>query len=220
MGGVSTYGFINAKVRAMRSSLLGDAEYRALVEAKSLRDFLSLLANTRYEQLAEQLNYQDIHAMEQALFFSEIHQLTIIRKYCRKETRPAMDRLMERYEGERLKAMLRSWHRNGAGRDQIFPDRILYDIPVQVLIESKDIHEWIFLLQGTPFQKPIADARQKFIETRSTFPLELAVDQCVFERLLDMKSKLNRRDREIIEHLIGVEIDLKNLEWIGRFKKY
>jgi len=204
----------------MRSYFLTDAQYRQLIEAKSLREFWSQLNQTHYAPLVKTVNYQEPVQVEQSFLLAEIQQFIRIKKYSRKKTADVLNRLIERYEGEKLKIILRSWFRQGKGADAILPDRILYNFPIQEMAKAKDIHEIILLLEGTPFQKVLMQAKQDFIETRSLFPLELAIDRRVFQRMLEMKSFLNRRDRRIAERLIGVEIDLKNLEWIGRFKKY
>jgi len=220
MSSIDTYGLINAKVRTMRSGFLKESQYRPLVEAKSLREFWSLLAQTRYAPLVEKVNYQDPAQVEQSFLLAEVQQLKQIQKYSRNQTRDVLNRLMQRYDGEKLKIILRSWHHQGRGADAIFPDRILYDFPIQAMMKAGDIYEIVFLLEGSPFQKVLQDKCREFAETRSLFSLELAIDRYVFRQMLDMKSFLNSRDRRIVERLIGVEIDLKNLEWIGRFKKY
>ena len=101
-----------------------------------------------------------------------------------------------------------------------FPEPILTDFPIRKLVESKNIHEFILSLEGSVFQRVLNSVQRDYIETKSLFPLELAIDRHIYQRLLDMKSFMNARDRRILERLIGIEIDLKNLEWIGRFKKY
>jgi V/A-type H+-transporting ATPase subunit C len=220
MSSIGTYALVNAKVRAMRSQFLNESQYRQLIDTKSLREFWSLLSRTRYASLVEKVNYQEPAQVEISFLLAEVQQLRQIRKYCRRKTMEIMNRLMERYDGEKLKIILRSWYRQGKGADAIFPEPILTDFPIRKLVESKNIHEFILLLEGSVFQRVLSSVQRDFIETKSLFPLELAIDRHIFQHLLDMKSFLNARDKRILERLIGVEIDLKNLEWIGRFKKY
>ncbi|MBN1781558.1 V-type ATPase subunit [bacterium] len=220
MSSIGTYSVINAKVRAMRSQFLSQSQYRQLIESASLREFWPLLSNTRYAPLVKTVNYQEPAQIEHSLLYAEIQELIRMKKYCKKQTADVVQRFMERYDGEKLKVILRCWYRQGKGSENIFPERILYAFPVQSLLEARNIEEFILLLDGTSFYKILKSAARDFNETRSLFPLELAIDRYVYQRLLEIKSKLNRRDRSIVERLIGVEIDLKNLEWIGRFKKY
>jgi V/A-type H+-transporting ATPase subunit C len=220
MSSIGTYALVNAKVRAMRSQFLNESQYRELIDTKSLREFWSLLSRTRYASLVEKVNYQEPAQVEISFLLAEVQQLRQIRKYCRKKTMEIINRLMERYDGEKLKIILRSWYRQGRGADAIFPEPILTDFPIRKLVESKNIHEFILSLEGSVFQRVLISVQRDYIETKSLFPLELAIDRHIYQRLLDMKSFLNARDRRILERLIGIEIDLKNLEWIGRFKKY
>ena len=220
MTSIGTYALVNAKVRAMRSHFLDESQYRQLIESKSLRELWSLLGRSRYASLVEKVNYQEPAQVEISFLLAEVQQLRQIRKYCRKNTMEIINRLMERYDGEKLKIILRSWYRQGKGADAIFPEPILTDFPVQKLVGSKNIHEFILSLGNSVFQQVLVSAQRDFIETKSLFPLELAIDRHIYQRLLDMRSFLNRRDKHILGRLIGIEIDLKNLEWIGRFKKY
>jgi len=220
MNAIGTYGMINAKVRTMRSYFLTETQYRQLIETKSLREFWNLLSETRYKSLVETVNYQEPAQVEHSFLMAEVEQLRQIRKYSRKETMDVISRLMERYDGEKLKIILRAWFRRKTEPDDIYLDKIIYDFPVSALLKARDIHEFILLLEGTPFQKVLIPAAESYQLTKSLFPLELAIDRQVYERLLDVKTFLNRRDRHIVERLIGVEIDLRNLDWIGRFKKY
>jgi vacuolar-type H+-ATPase subunit C/Vma6 len=50
--------------------------------------------------------------------------------------------------------------------------------------------------------------------------VELASDKAMFARVWKAGMALNGRDRSIVRGLVGIEIDLKNLDWISRFRNY
>ena len=129
MSSIGTYALVNAKVRAMRSQFLNESQYRELIDTKSLREFWSLLSRTRYASLVEKVNYQEPAQVEISFLLAEVQQLRQIRKYCRKKTMEIINRLMERYDGEKLKIILRSWYRQGRGADAIFPRADPYGFP-------------------------------------------------------------------------------------------
>ena len=220
MSSIGTYGFINAKVRAMRSFLLTESVYRMMAGSQSLKEMLTILSQTRFRKLVEKLKSEDITEIEQALIQEEIGQLRAIEKNSSGMVCRLVSLFLERYEGERLKALLRRWHHKKEGEIPVFQDKIFYDFPVESIILAGQIEEVVSLLEGTPFQKILADVAAIYKERKSLFPLELAIDRDLFDRLWRAIEPLNSKDRHIANKLLGIEIDLKNLNWIGRFKHY
>jgi V/A-type H+-transporting ATPase subunit C len=85
---------------------------------------------------------------------------------------------------------------------------------------AENLTDIIILLEGTPFQDALTRVASEFQDTRTLFPLELAVDRCVFNRIWETINQLSKKDRDISRRLLGIEIDLKNIGWIGRLKTY
>ncbi|MBN2132277.1 MAG: V-type ATPase subunit, partial [Sedimentisphaerales bacterium] len=54
----------------------------------------------------------------------------------------------------------------------------------------------------------------------SLFRLEMGLDHFYYENLLSAIDRLRGRDRAIALRLTGVEIDLQNIRWIIRFRKF
>jgi len=58
------------------------------------------------------------------------------------------------------------------------------------------------------------------LEDGSLFRLEVALDHFFYKNLISQVEKLSKTDRKEALRLIGVEIDLQNINWIMRFKNF
>ncbi len=220
MVSVGTYGFINAKVRAMRSFLLKESDYRAMAAAQSVQDLLSVLSQTPFVDMVERLESKNPQDIEQELLREEIRRLRVIEKKSRGECRRVVSLFLERYDAEKLKALFRMWHGKGEKETRILREKVVYDFPVDGIVAARGLEEVIALLEGTPFQRVLAEAAPSYQERKTLFTLELAIDRDLFGRFWDITESLNRRDRRIARRLLGLEVDLENLNWIGRFRAY
>ncbi|MFH1941682.1 MAG: V-type ATPase subunit [bacterium] len=220
MSSIETYGYVNAKVRAMRSFFLTESVLRTLAAAKDLKEFFFTLSQTHLGKIKEMTTYEDPVDVEQTLFQEEVRQLRVIEKNSRGNVRRIVALLLERYDGEHLKALLREWHHKKGVASKVHWEKVSYDFPADALVAARHLDEVVALLDGTPFQKIVAGAGPAYTEQRSLFPVELAVDRDVFDRLWKAVESLKRNDRQIVRRLVGIEIDLKNLSWIGRFRHY
>jgi V/A-type H+/Na+-transporting ATPase subunit C len=221
MESVRQYGFINAKVRGMRSDLLPETAYRSLSAVKEVRDIFTFLSQTRYRGMVDGIEIKTPDALEKALFLEEIRQMRAVQKAGKGGTRGIITGLLERYDCERLKTILRAWHSGAKDAGfSITTDVIVYPYPVESLLSSRSFEEFAERLEGTPFQRVLKDRAALYEEKKTLFPIEVALDQDVYGRLWKASESLSRTDRDILRRLVGIEIDLKNLDWILRFRNY
>lgn len=217
MARIGIYGFLNAKVRAMRSALLTEALFRNLAGSKGFQEFLNLLHQTHYRNLAEKGRTAAPETLESELFRDEVERIHHLEHYSEGDVRRFISLFLQRYEAERLKIILRY-------RDSVTPDefpwmreRIAFNLPVDALLSAKRFDEVLYFLEGTPFED---DLRQVSSPSDNKFSVETAIDQGVFERLWDAVSALGKKDADIAGRILGIEVDLRNLEAIGRFRRY
>lgn len=220
MTSIGTYGYINAKVRAMRSLLLVQSVYRTMAEAENLGEMLSILTRTRLRDGMEGVTVEDPEEIEEVLVRDEVRRIRLIREKSHKQIAEFVTLFLERHEGERLKVLLRYWHRGAGNGERIFGEKILYDFPVTAILSAGSLKEIVALLEGIPFHKVLAETLPEYQDTKTLFPLELAIDRFVFNRLWNATEFLRKNDRRIARRLLGVEIDLRNLDWIGRMRTY
>lgn len=228
MSGIGTYAFVNAKVRAMRSYLLDTAQMRQLIGCSTYRDFFNLLADFGYGDLIEEIGTHQPERLENALFGVEVARLQKIQKSSKGNLKQFISLLLERHEAERLKRILRLWfHQKNSGNTETTETKwaspvnpILYAFSVDSIMRQKTLSDILPYLAGTPFESPVAENLAEFEKRKSLFSVELAIDRLELARFYDAVRKFGSNDQKIIQRLTGVETDIRNLAWIGRFKQY
>lgn len=220
MVSIGTYGFINAKVRAMKSFLLTESIYRAMAAARSLDELFAVLLQTHFRNMVERVKFKEPLEIEQELVSEEIRRLRVIEKNSRGNLRQLVLLMLERYDGDKLKTLLRSWHQREGREPLVLREKIVYDFPVNAIVSAETLEEIVTLLEGTPFQKILSREASTYVERKSLFPLELAIDRDLFDRTWDATESLSRKDQRIARRLLGIEIDLRNIDWMGRFRRY
>jgi vacuolar-type H+-ATPase subunit C/Vma6 len=220
MEAVREYGYINAKVRAMRSRFLPESVYRSLASARDTKEMVGQLGSTRYRDAFASVDIQSPEAVEQALERMEIGELKAVEKFSQSDSQRMVRILLERYDAESLKAVLRLWHAKQKPSGALPGESAILPIPFDAISSAQQFVQIIDLLDGTPFQEALARSATAYEERKSLFPVELAIDRSLFERIWKAGMALNARDRMIVRRLVGIEIDLKNLDWISRFRNY
>lgn len=214
------YGFINAKVRAMRSRLLQESVYRNLISAKDEREFLTLLSQTRYKGQVENLHTQPTEMAEYLLEKEEIEEFKEIEAYTKGHSKKFFKTLLSRYDGEQLKILLRLWRSQEKEVDLSLFKFVEYPISSETVLEAKSLEEIVKSLEKTPFLAALIPLISQYEEQKTLFPLELAIDRTLFESIWKTGMRLHRIDRPIIYRLVGLEFDIKNLNWIFRYRTY
>ncbi|MFA6281492.1 MAG: V-type ATPase subunit [Candidatus Omnitrophota bacterium] len=222
---LTKYSFVNSKIRAMLSYLLSPAHFERLVEAKDTSEMMDIFKGTAYGVIVERLGrgHIELENLEKELIKED---LRIFRKvydmFSTKEEKNFVAQLMERYEIEELKVVLRAWHKKIAINlnDYITSDTINFCIDFEKILAAQSIEEIIILLDHTPYKQSLLEAREKFKKQGSSFCLEVALDRSYYERLLATINKFSLSDKKVARKLLGLEIDIENINSLIRLKKY
>ncbi len=227
-GPLTKYAFVNATLRARISKLISDDIFLQMAHAGSLEEVLTLLRETSFSDLEELYEKTgDLLVIEQKMLIDEIALYTSLEKYLHKETVQFVKTLLLRFEIDNLKNALRLFF------DRVFRKRpvenlvhylihrtIYYEVSLDVIVNANDFGEIIQVLSNTPYGAIIKDNRSVVEEEQTLFRLEIALDHFYYNRLQEMIHKLSKKDTALASRLIGVEIDLQNINWIIRFRNF
>ncbi len=227
-GPLSKYSFINAKLRARISKILPYELFSELAGAPSVDAALALLADTPFGGLEETYSRTgDLKQAELELLKSEIGLYNNIRQYIHQDCADLLDALLSQFEIDNLKNAIRLYFdrkiRNRSVESSIhyiFYDRIIHDIPIDIIVNAEDFEEIAGVCAGTPYGQIVKKYSHTVESECSLFRMEVAFDHFYYQNLVASVEKLNRRDRDIALRLMGVEIDLQNIDWIIRFKNF
>lgn len=221
----TTYAAINTKTSAMLGKLLTVEDYKKILSLKNPSEIATYLkSNTAYKELFNGMDTSKMHRDE----------IEVVLKRCLVEY---MDKLMHHFNGQYkeffkcfyikheivdLKRAARLIHIDKDFRtlknNLVFAGKYKY-IDMDKVVQAKDINQLIESLNGTiyyPFLKNLIDGNTK----ESLYRFEMSLDRAFFTILEEKAKKLPLEDKKIVEELFGSYIDMLNLRWIYRGKKY
>jgi V/A-type H+-transporting ATPase subunit C len=222
---LSKYSFANAKIRAMLSFLLDPATFTSMLEVVNRDEVIELLRKTPYAYIFEGVSSEnfDISRIERALFRHDIalHQ----KLFAMLSGQPEKDfvaLLLQRYEIEELKVVLRIWHKKAPVdlQDYIVQRVISFDIDFKKVLAAPTIEEIILLLDHTPYKNALMSVREKYRAHNASFYLESGLDLDYYNRLNEAIKRFTGVDRGIAARILGIEIDIQNINWLVRLRKY
>jgi V/A-type H+-transporting ATPase subunit C len=225
---LSKYSFINAKLRARISKILPDDMFDRLAKAPALDEALAVLRETPFADLEGIYSATgDLKQAELDLLRNEIDLYRNIKEYIHKDSAELVDALLYQFEIDNLKNAIRIYFdrkvRNRStdtGVHYVLYDRIIHNIPIDIILNANNFDEIAGVCEGTPYSQIIRKYSHTVESKGSLFRMEIAFDHFYYENLFSSISRLNKRDRNIAVRLVGVEIDLQNINWIIRFKNF
>ncbi len=225
-GALKKYGYINAKLRARIGKILSEDFFQRMARSSSLTEAAALLRDTDFAVVESTYNKTgDLKMGELELLKREIDLYLEIVRLLEGQVADFVRALSIRYEIDNLKHALRLWFdrsvRNRSIRDSVgylYRGVIYHSFDADEIINADDLESVIKALRTTPYAQMLEDKEARFKLLSSLFPFEVALDHYYYRQLLDETEKLASRDREIAKKIIGVEIDLMNINWMIRFK--
>jgi vacuolar-type H+-ATPase subunit C/Vma6 len=231
-GGVSGYAALNARVRAMYSSLLDPQDMARLSEAADFPSIIASLKSTSYAPYLENLKEKDMSPRRVLLqlkgrladaYFSVIHMAP-------GHARPLLNQLYRSFEVGNLKAILRAvltgpttetdathWEQVD---DVLFPMGSMSVLPARAMIESGSVPAAVELLRGTPYEETLSFAMKRYSAEQNLFPLEVALDLNYWRLLWREAKRLSGLDRDFALRVVGSLLDMNNLMWAIRYRVY
>ena len=225
---VNKYGYINAKLRAQLSKRLRDDQFQSMISAGSLTEALQVLDGTEYSSsFGIYHETGDIKMVELELIRHEISVLGKLRSSVDEDVTGIIDSFLERYEIETLKDALRYWF-DRTVRKRDVEDNVLYmlrgpilnDIDFSAIVYAGSVEEVAEQLEGTPYQVVIRESLPAVTETGSLFHVECRLENRYFQRIAQKIAGMKGRDREIAEHIIGIQVDMENITRLSRYVRF
>ncbi|OQX82720.1 MAG: hypothetical protein B6D63_07315 [Candidatus Latescibacteria bacterium 4484_7] len=223
LGPVGKYALLNSKVRSRLSTLLPRETIQRLVRAKDVAEIFAMLSGTVYEKpFSEPEAKIDPKIAERGLLEREVEWHSELLHDLRGAEKDLVSLLLEGYELDNLKAALRI-RESRKSQDELrylVRSTLPHSLPYQAIATAKSIEDVASLLIGTPYSKPFERAIEDYKERGTLFPIETSLEMDLFRRLASQVEKLSKTDRAVARKLIGLEIDLKNINWLIRLKFY
>jgi len=225
MGNSLTYGGIITKVKSMSSHLAGKDDYENISHLESTADFINFLRRIpSYEQIFKDVNETTIHRGEIEELFNQSLYMDYVKIYqfATNEQRTALKIDLLRYEINILKDCLECLY-NKKDEYHLFGFKEFFlshsDLDVDGLAASQSLDEFTQKLKGTPYYNLFDKLMSSGITDLHEYQSQL--DVYYFISIWKIINKgLSKKERKQLTVIYGTQIDLLNIIWTFRSKKF
>ncbi len=227
MSGLTAYGGMATKIRAKQKKMLQHTEYMLLLSCKSVQEVLHILSESEgYQDVFNENDINLLHrgTVELKLKESFYNEYIGLFKYSNEEQRKFLKMHFRKMELSFLKGCLRKMFSKektsitvSAEVQHLFIKNSKLNI--DLLAEARTIEELIDALIGSEYYSCLKSVYQQRADT--IFEYEASLDMFYFTKLWKViATDFSGLDLEILTESYGYKIDILNLQWIYRCKKY
>ncbi len=220
------YSGLSTKIRVMTGRMLTTVDYEELLKKNTVSDVATYLkSQTQYKTILGEVNENTIHRgkLEQIFKNTLMNDYMKLFRFIRGNAKEFLRFAFLRYEIEDLKILLRvleTEHNTQLVHDSLLFLKRYSTVDIEKLSSSKNIQEFIQNLKGSVYYNILSP----FIVNKqhlNLFSVEMSLDMYFFSLIWKQKDKLLRgQDKKIINQSFGSEIDILNMLWIYRCKKF
>ena len=226
MGNVMSYSGIVTKVRAMQAKLLTEKDFENIANLKSVPEAIDYLKEKpAYADYVNQMDVSLYHRgnVEKVLYQSLFDDYTRIFRFAGMEQKKFLKIYWKRYEIDLINYCLRIIFNHYDKPFDLEYKKEFFDkysqISIDKLITSRNIVELVDNLRGTEYYAPLQKLRDA--EDANLFDYDLALDLYYFSSMWKKNKRLLKgKELELYTRDCGTKIDLLNIQWIYRAKKY
>lgn len=221
-----SYSGVTTKVRAMNGKLMTSDDYRDLSTLTSVQEYVNYLKQRKaYKSIFAQVNVDALHRgdIEKLLTKGIYRDFSKIYRFSNSKQREFLNLYFLRFQVQIIKSCLRMVfdNQNPELNLDLFQTFFMKHSKMDLskLTSSVTIDELITNLKGTIFYQPLSKLLS--IEHTTLFDYEMQLDLFYFVTIYKSCPKhLKGDDLKLIMNSFGQEIDLLNIQWIYRSKKY
>lgn len=226
MGNLMSYSGIVTKIRAMQAKLFTEADFETIAGMSSVPEIIEYLkGKPAYAEYVGQMDISLYHRgnVEKILYQSLFDDYTRIFRFAGMKQKKFLKQYWKRYEVDLINYCLRIVFNHYDVPFDLEYKKRFFDryskLKVDKLITSKNIEELIDNLNGTEYYEPLKKLRDSGAAT--LFDYDLALDLYYFSTMWKKEKRLlEGKEKELFLKDFGTKIDLLNLQWVYRAKKY
>ena len=226
MGNLLEYSGIVTKTRAMEAKLLTPAQFEEIASLHNVPEVVEYLKKeTAYADILEELAPEQLHrgSIEKILTRSLYRDYAKLYRFCGQKQRKLMKLRLKSYEVELINYCLRIVINHYQKPFDLDYKRPFFDrysqISIEKLITSRTTDELIETLKDTEYYEPLKKLKDS--PSVTLYDYDLALNLYYFTTLWKARKKVfKKEDKELYQRDCGTQIDLLNMQWIYRAKKY
>lgn len=218
------YDAVNTKISALYGKLLQDDDYKKMISLKTPTDIAVYLKdNTHYREFFRDKDVSKMHRDEIERLLKEglITYMDKLIHYFYGAYRDFFKCFYLKYEIIDLKTIARQIHIEkdfaNLSENLVFAGKYRY-IDINKVLKAHTIPELINSLEGTVYYPYIKNIMS--LSSNLLYNFEMSIDKAYFSILEEKVGKLAANDKKAFYDLYGSYIDMLNLQWIYRGKKF
>lgn len=224
MGSLLAYSGITTKIRGMRSQLLTDQDYEQLAQMATVNEAAEFLKKRpAFLQAFSEVEENTLHrgTIERLLFFTEYRDFIKIYRFSNMKMRVFLDLYFLDYERSFLKSVIRGIIEQRESDLQMESLGEFFEqhasFSCEKVAQAKTLDEFMNALIESPYYVYLHPLQGQ----GTLFDFEMAMDSYVISRIWKQQEKcFSGENYETLRKTYGYQIDLLNLMWIYRSKKY
>ena len=226
MGNLMSYSGIVTKIRAMQAKLLTEQDFDNIAGLRNVPEAIEYLkGKPAYADYVNEMDVSLYHRrhVEKVLYQSLFDDYSRIFRFAGMEQKKFLKLYWQRYEVDLINYCLRIVFNHYDIPFDVEYKKRFFDrysqISLDRLITSRNIEELVDNLSDTEYYEPLKRLRDSGAAT--LFDYDLALDLYYFSTLWKKERRLLQgKEKEIFQRDFGTKIDLLNIQWIYRAKKY
>jgi V/A-type H+/Na+-transporting ATPase subunit C len=218
------YGYINARMRGMKSRLLSHRALDDLIMKPDLESLIADLENTPYREdiIEAKGRSSGILCIETALRQNFIKTFRKIQDLARQEeeAKQYIVIFLHRWDVQNIKTVLRGKNIHATAEeilDCLVPAGELDEVTLKELLKQPDVRAVIDLLATWEicYAHPLTESFPEFVKTKDLAVLECALDRYYYADALAAVS-IPTYNNNLIRDLLALEVDVVNLRTVLR----
>ena len=226
MGNLLTYSGMVTKIHAMRAKLLKPQQFEEIAGLHNVTEVVSYLKELpAYADFLADIDETKLHRgdIEKILIQSLYRDYSKLYRFSSLEQRKFLKLYLKRYEINLINYCFRIVINHYEEPFDLNYKRPFFDqysqISIEKLITSRTTDELIDNLKGTEYYAPLQKVRDS--KSATLFDYDLTLDLYYFNIVWkNRKKSLSKGEQELFTRDTGTKIDLLNVQWIYRAKKY
>ncbi len=210
------YGFVNARIRGMKSRFLTVGNYESLLSSSSYEDFIKILSGTYYGPVISRDSTTSRPSPEElALILSHdfANVSTSLSRTLTGRVREFTNTYLEMFMAESVKSIIRGVH-VGLERDEILrfavPQTPEQATLFETLVDAGSVSKLIDLIPQWDLRVALLTKLPSYEEFNSTAPLEVAIEEWYLRNVIEALKGFSADEAKRVLDILESRVILRN----------
>lgn len=213
---MTDFNAVSAKMSKITSLFLSDVDYLNLAKMDKVSEIVTYLKeNTSLKEYFD--GYEDSYEAERKLEIYKLNLLTKLKHYYKGVYLKFVNAIISEFEIDDIKRVLRVLKTKDGNKS--LKDRLVILKANNLISENTTIKSFVQSLINTKYYKVL----RQYVDDADDvvlFYMEMNLDKLYYQELVEITHEFPKDEKEKIDEILGVKIDLLNVAWIYRGIKY